>query len=224
MTQRMKTDAQLQREVSEELKWDTRVDEMAIGVAANAGVVTLTGTVGTWGSRVAAEKAAHRVAGVLDVANDLRVRPAGAPAKTDTEIAQAVRRALEWDVFVPHQRIRTTVANGMVVLEGDVDYWSQRDDAERCIVNLSGVVGVSNLIGVGPLSSEPSPEAIHKAIEQALDRRAEHTAKKVHVTTQNGTVVLSGEVRSWAELDAVKGAARGTPGVVDVQSRLRIAT
>jgi osmotically-inducible protein OsmY len=224
MVQRTKTDSQLQREVSDELKWDTRVDEMGIGVAADNAVITLTGMVGTWGARIAAEKAAHRVAGVLDVANDLRVRPAGSPAKTDTEIAQAVRRALEWDVFVPHQRIRTTVANGVVVLEGNVEFWSQRDDAERCVANLAGVVGVSNLIAVRPSSPEPSAERVHKAIEDALERRAEHTAKKVHVTTHDGTVVLSGEVRSWAELDAVKGAARGTPGVVDVQSRLRIET
>ncbi len=222
MNQRMKTDAQLQNDVSEELRWDTRIDEVGIGVAVNDGVVTLTGTVGTWAARVAAARAAHRVAGVLDVANDLRVRPAGSPAKTDTEIAQAVRRALEWDVFVPQQRICTTVTQGVVVLEGNVEYWSQRDDTERCIANLDGVVGVSNRIAVRPAAPEPAENAIHKAIEQALERRAEDAAHGVHVTMLDATVVLSGKVRSKAELDAVKSAARGTPGVVDVQSRLRI--
>ena len=41
------------------------------------GVVALNGHVDSWGKRIAAQEAAHRVAGVLDVANDLVVHLPG---------------------------------------------------------------------------------------------------------------------------------------------------
>jgi osmotically-inducible protein OsmY len=82
-----KTDTQIHHDVIEELKWDSRVDETEVGVQVAAGVVTLTGTVTSWAKRVAAQEAARRVIGVLDVANDLKVKAAGGLSRTDTEIA-----------------------------------------------------------------------------------------------------------------------------------------
>ena len=90
MTQAIKkSDAQIHHDVLEELKWDSRVDETEVGLQVAGGVVTLTGTVTSWAKRVAAQEAARRVIGVLDVANDLKVKVPGGLARTDTEIAQA---------------------------------------------------------------------------------------------------------------------------------------
>ena len=72
-----KTDAQIHHDVLEELKWDSRVDETEVGVQVAGGVVTLTGAVTSWAKRVAAQEAAHRVIGVLDVANDIKVKTTG---------------------------------------------------------------------------------------------------------------------------------------------------
>ena len=115
-----KTDSQIQQDVLRELKWDTRVEETDVGVEVDRAVVTLTGTVSSYAKRMAAQEAAHRVAGVLDVVNDIQVHLPGSLARTDTEIAQAVRHALEWDVVVPDTQIRSTVSDGWVTLEGDV--------------------------------------------------------------------------------------------------------
>ena len=172
-----KTDAQIHHDVLEELKWDSRVDETEVGVQVASGVVTLTGSVTSWAKRVAAQEAAHRVIGVLDVANDIKVKAAGGLARTDTEIAQAARRALEWDVFVPEAKITSTVTDGWVTLEGAVDTWSQRNAAERAVRNLSGVKLVLNKITVKP--TKPVPEDVRRAIEQALDRRAEREARRI---------------------------------------------
>src|SRR5690242_17767431 len=109
-----KSDAQIQQEVLRELNWDTRVEETEIGVIVDNGVVTLTGNVGSYGKKLAALEAAHRVAGVLDVADEVQVVVRGGKTRTDTEIAQAVRNALEWDVMVKAARIRSTVTNGWV--------------------------------------------------------------------------------------------------------------
>src|SRR3972149_1228925 len=90
--------------------------------------------------------AARGVVGVLDVANDITVKVPGGLARNDTEIAQAVRQALEWDVFVPNEEITSTVTDGWVTLEGPVERWSQREGAERAVRHLTGgKVGVNQI-------------------------------------------------------------------------------
>jgi osmotically-inducible protein OsmY len=221
MTQGIKkTDTQLHHDVLEELKWDSRVDETEVGVEIDGVVVTLTGTVTSWAKRLAAEEAARRVIGVLDVANDIKVKVPGGLTRTDTEIAQAVRRALEWDVFVPEEKISSMVSDGWVTLEGTVERWSPRDDADRAVRNLTGVKGLVNKITVKP--AKPVTEDVHKAIEQALERRAEREARRIRVDVRDGRVTLTGTVHTWAERESVLAAARFTAGVHDVEDRLRI--
>ncbi len=218
----MKADSQIQRDVLEELHWDTRVRETGVGVAVRSGVVTLTGTVDSWTARLAARDAASRIAGVLDVLNEIHVNLPCSEERGDVDLAQAVRSALEWDVLVPHEHVRTTVSNGVVTLQGRVDYWNQYDDAARAVRNLAGVREVKNQIAVEPLLPRASPHAVRHAIESALERHAERAAKQVEVAVTDGKVTLSGEVPSWAERNAVEGAARCTPGVWRVVNHLRI--
>ena len=117
----VKSDAQIHQDVLRELRWDSRVDETEVGVEVDQGVVTLTGTVASYAEKLAAQEAAHRVTGVLDVANDIRVKMPGSEGRTDTEIAQAVRHALAWNVLVPETRITSTVTDGWVTLDGSVE-------------------------------------------------------------------------------------------------------
>jgi osmotically-inducible protein OsmY len=217
---RGKTDAQIQQEVLQELKWDSRVDETDVGVEVDQGIVTLTGTVASYAKRLAAQEAAHRVSGVLDVANDVQVKIPGTLERTDTEIAQAVRRALDWDVLVAADRIQTTIEKGVVTLEGTVAFWYQREAAERAVHNLSGVRQVVNKLAVSapPLGAD----AVKESIEQALERRAERTAKRIQVSVHDGVATLAGSVLSWQEKQAVLAAARFTQGVRSIEDNLRI--
>lgn len=128
-----------------------------------------------------------------------------------------MRQALEWDVFVPGEKITSTVTDGWVTLEGPVERWSQRDDAERAVRNLTGVKMVLNKITVTP--AKPVTGDVRKAIEQALERRAEREARQIGVEVRDGT--LTGPVHSWAERKSVLAAARFTPGVRIVEDRLR---
>jgi osmotically-inducible protein OsmY len=216
-----KSDSQIQQDVLRELKWDPRVEETDVGVEVDDGIVTLTGNVSSWAKKFAAQEAAHRVYGVLDVANDIVVKAPGTLPVTDTDIAQAVRRTLEWDVFVPHEQITSTVSNGWVTLAGNVELLNDREAADRAIRNLQGVRGVTNTVTVTP--PKASSLEVRRAIEGALERRAEREAKKIHVEVSDGTVTLTGTVQSWQEKEAVASAARFTPGVQSVDNRLRIA-
>jgi osmotically-inducible protein OsmY len=220
MTVMKKTDSEIQQAVLRELKWDTRVEETDVGVEVDAGTVTLTGTVTSWAKKVAAQQAAHRVAEVLDVANDIQVRLPGTSGRTDSELASAIRHVLEWDAFVPHARIRSTVSEGWVTLEGDVDFYSQRNDAERAVRNMVGVRGISNQIEIKP--PKIVQQDLRKSIEEAFQRQAQRGSKQIALEVQDGRVTLSGTVHSWAERQAAIGAATGTPGVKQVEDKLRI--
>jgi hyperosmotically inducible protein len=213
------TDAAIQQSVLRELHWDTRVDETAIGVEVSEGIVTLRGVVGSWAERVAAQDAAHRVPDVQDVANDIEVRLPGAPGRTDTDIARSVRHALEWDVFVPEEHVRTTVTNGEVTLEGHVDTFREAQAAERAVRDLVGVRAVVNRIDVRP---EIVPDDLRDAIEDALERQAIREARRVGITIKDGHVTVSGPARSWAEREAIIGVIKGTRGVRAVHDNLHI--
>ena len=215
-----KDDAQLQREVLSELRWDTRIGGTDIGVAVTDGVVTLTGTNTNYAKKLAAQAAAHRVNGVLDVANDIEVKLSDDESRTDTEIAHAVRNALEWDVLVPDRNIESTVSNGWVTLAGSVNSLRERDDAERAVWHLAGVRIVYNQLTVS--AAKADTDELRTNIEEALERRADREAERIRVEVSDGTVNLWGRVHSWQEKSAVVGSISHAPGVREVRNHLRI--
>jgi len=216
-----KTDRDLQQDVRSELAWDTRVSPKDVGVLVKQGAVTLIGTVDSWSKAHAAEQAAHRVAGVFDVANDLIVKVPDDARRGDTEIAQAVRRALEWDVRVPAERITSTVADGTVTLEGTVRSGGERADAEATIVNLHGVRRVVNHIVITP-SDEIALDQARAAVARALERHADREMQRIDLHEKGGALEVTGVVQTAHERAVILGVLRGTRGVREVVDRLTV--
>jgi osmotically-inducible protein OsmY len=216
----MTNSTKLQHDVQEELEWEPSLDASHIGVAAvQPGVVTLTGTVATYGEKVSAERAAKRVSGVRAVANDIEVRLIGSLKRTDTDIAQAVLRALEWDIAVPDEKIKVRVDNGWVTLDGEVALQFQRAAAENAVRRLSGVRGVSNQIGL-QIRPAVQPAEVKGRIEAAFRRSADIDARGIEVDAKNSMITLRGKVRTWAERDEAERAAWAAPGVLAVKDEL----
>ena len=216
----VRTDEDIQQDVLDELRWDSRVQVNEIGVAVKDGIVTLTGWVDSYMKKLAAEAAAHRVRGVKAVANDMEVRLPGSAERTDADLAKAVLDALRWDAAVPTDKIDVTVSHGWVTLKGEVEFGFEKRDAERAVQRLSGVKGVTNLITVRP---HPLPTDLKQNIEKALVRNAETDAQHITVEVQGSKVILHGTVRSYAEKKAAEDTAWSAPGVTEVENRIVVS-
>lgn len=215
-----RSDQEIQQDVLDEFKWDARLKPNEIGVIVKDGIVALTGWVDSYGKKWAAEEAALRVRGAKAVANDIEVRLPGSSERTDDEIAAAVVRALQWDIFVPADKIKVTVSKGWVTLEGEVEWQFQKQDAERDVRSLWGVKGVTNLITVKPAVR---PSDVREKIEQALIRSAKTDADRITVDVDGSTVTLRGTVHSYAEKEEAERAAWQAPGVSSVKNQIRVS-
>ncbi|MEU4568098.1 BON domain-containing protein [Micromonospora sp. NPDC023956] len=214
------TDGQIQQDVSEELLWEPRIASTGVGVTVHDGVVTLTGQVGSYAERWAAERSAQRVRGVRAVADDLDVRLGVDGERTDAEVALAAVRALEWDSYVPAERFDVTVADGWVLLRGQVEFGFQRRAAERELRRLRGVRGITNLVRVSPRGASTGEE-LRRRIRRTLLRRV--GTEGVTVEVAGAAVLLAGTVLTAADRDEADRIAWSTPGVRVVRTEVAVA-
>jgi osmotically-inducible protein OsmY len=213
-------DQELVANVIDELFWDPKIDSLSIAVSAKDGVVTLRGTVGSFRQKREAKKAAERVWGVVSVGNEIDVELMGEQRREDADLRGDVLQALMLNSQVPTS-VDAWVENGVVTLTGTVDWQYQRDEAELVAGNLLGVVAIENDIYLA--DTAPSPADVEKKIRKAFSRNAKLDADELTVATSNGTVTLSGQVRSWDERNAAVAAAWAAPGVKSVDDLLTVA-
>lgn len=212
-------DKDLKQHVESALDWEPSVEAKDIGVSVDGGVVTLRGNVRSYIEKLMAERVALRVYGAKAVANDLTVHVASTYKRTDTEIAQAAVSALRWHTMVPDDRVTVTVKDGWILLAGTLEWQYQKDAAARAVRDLTGVHGVTNDIRVQPHLKTMDVRA---KIEAAFTRSAEIDARRVSVTARDCTVVLAGNVRSWAERREAERAAWAAPGVCYVDDQITV--
>jgi osmotically-inducible protein OsmY len=219
---KMKTDTELQHAVMEELAWEPSVDAAEIGVAAESGIVTLSGIVKSLPQKWAAEKAAQRVSGVKAVTDEIAVKLPGDSELSDTDIARAAVNALDWNASLPRGRVTLVVSHGWITLEGTVQFHYERVAAEYAVRGLTGVKGVMNLISVKP--PQASPRDIKHRIEQAFERAADLDAQTISIDARDGKIVLRGTVDSWAERERAELAAWAAPGVSRVENEILVTS
>ncbi|TDW24355.1 BON domain-containing protein [Kribbella kalugense] len=215
----MSWDTDLVDNVSDELFWDPKVDNEAIAVSANAGTVTLRGTVGSLREKREAKNAAQRVIGVLEVDNQLKVRLMGDLGRIDADIRGDVLQALMLDSLVP-ETVDAKVQDGEVTLTGTVDWQYQRDEADFVASNIVGILDVFNQIEIR--NPNPNTRDVESSIQKAFKRNATLDAEGLTVSTDNGVVTVKGTVGSWAERNEAIDAAWSAPGVTAVRDDLTV--
>jgi len=205
--------------VEQELGFDSGVDAAHIAVRNIVGDVTLTGTVPSYPQYVEAAAAARRVAGVTGVHNQLEVALPEGDYRDDVKLATAANNALAANVTVPDS-VEATAEDGDVTLTGTVSYGTERAAAEAAVSSLTGVRNVFDDIVISYVI-DPIDVDLH--VQEALDRSAAvPDGSDVKTDTKDGVITLTGHVRTWAEHDAVLGAALMARGVVDIRDELEV--
>lgn len=172
MSIQIKSDEKIKRDVLDELKWDTSVDETEVGVqvhiaravrsalvwdvlvpdaaitsTVSAGVVTLQGTVDTRAERAHAQRSVQRLTGVRNVVNLIGVT---AKAVDADELKRQIEEALERQAEREARRIGVTVEGGAVTLTGSVRSWAEKNAIERAVAFAPGVRLVDDRTIVDP--------------------------------------------------------------------------
>lgn len=213
----MKSNQELQTDVQNAIKWEPLLHAAEIGVTVNDGVVSLTGIVDSYVKKMEAENAAKRVVGVKAIAEEIEVKLHDSYIKSDADIAANALGGLEANWLVPHHRIKVLVEKGWVTLEGDVPWNYQKDAANKAVVFLSGVRGVSNNLKI---KSDLNDGIETERIIEALDNSWALDECDIRVEVKNSSVTLTGVVNSWYERDEAARIAWNTPGVTEVENNL----
>ncbi len=212
-------DITLRQLILDELEFEPSIDAGNIGVAVENGVATLSGHVPTYAQKETAERATRRIKGVKAIAQGIEVRPVGTHRTADDEIAKRAVNTIGWHVTIPKDAVQVKVQKGWITLNGRVEWQYQKNAAADAVRDLSGVVGVSNMIEVAP---RPSSMDVKKRIEDAFRREADIEAHAINVYVADGKVTLQGKVKTWSERQAAEHAAWSAPGVRLVEDRLSI--
>lgn len=217
------TDSEIEAAVKDELAWDISVDASRISVSVQNGVVTLTGTVPTYGALVSAERDAFGVLGVTGVINDLVIEfPSRPPVPSDADILSTAQNTLDWNPDIDSENIRVSVDAGEVTLTGTTPTHWDKIEAEQLVESLRGVISVRNVLGVVP-TEKVSDEVVAERVIGAMERNVLVDAEDIDVTVTDGEVKLKGTVPTAAARNAAYRAASRTAGTVAIDDELAIA-
>lgn len=214
-----KTDSELKVDILSELKYEPSIRETDIGVIVKEGAVTVNGTVDSYTHKWGAIAAVRRVHGVKAIADDLLVKIPGSSQKTDGEIALAAANQINWSTTIPNEMTKITVREGFITLEGELEWWYQKNAAENAVHHLTGVKGVVNLITI---KAKPDAVKIEGSMRSAFERNAILDAQKIHIETNGGNVTLRGDVRNYAEREEAERVAWAAQGVNSVDNMLTV--
>lgn len=141
-----RSDPEIARDILHAFKVLEVVPEDRIRTIVRNGFVTLEGEVEWNYQRSSAETAAHMVAGIRGVLNNIVIKPTVSPTMVKQRIEEALRRSAEVDA----RRIFVEAHDSKVELRGCVRSWVEREEARRAAWSAPGVSSVSDHLVVTP--------------------------------------------------------------------------
>jgi osmotically-inducible protein OsmY len=104
-------------------------------------------------------------------------------------------------------------------LEGQVEWWYQKNAAGGLVKQMAGVKGLTNSISISP---KVTKKAVETDIKSAFKRSAMLDAQHIRVETSGNNVILHGQVRNYSEYDEAERVAWSEAGVSSVDNRLEV--
>ena len=242
-----RSDEAIQTEVQARFFTNDNTRGQRLDIAADDGVVTIRGAVADEAARSRAIELARSVEGVTQVKDEITVRPADAaetrastPERDDPSMPSMITAKIQAQYFIdPDVKARkidvTTVAGGVVTLEGTVDSAAAEAEALRIARATDGVTRVENRLRVesAPPRAEERRSATDSEPAQAdgwLTTKIEAKyfldpdvrGRNIDVETRDGMVTLTGVVGTEAERRQAVALARSTDGTREVTDKLEV--
>jgi osmotically-inducible protein OsmY len=210
-----------------------------VKVKAKDGVVTLTGTVQDNDEKALAADTVENLPGVLNVRNEIKVK-ADYPEKSDGWIAFKIRSRLLVKGNVSATSTKVSSQDGVVTLSGTADSQAQKDLTEAYAKDIDGVKSVQNEIVVqDKLASDSNHKdsdgyrrdsmgdkmddaSITSQVKYALLSHKGTSAIKTKVTTNDGSIVITGVAANDAEKSLVTKLASDVRGVRSVSNNMTV--
>jgi len=152
----MRADQDIAVDCADRLHSIAELDDQDIAIKSIDGVVLLAGIVRSDLERAQAEQIAKKVRGVMGLTNCLIVCPRTATLPPDPDITREAVAMIRHQFPEQVDAVQVLVQNGRVALEGELNWYYQRDVVEGIVRSLRGVAMVTNKIRV----NERTPSAI----------------------------------------------------------------
>jgi osmotically-inducible protein OsmY len=209
------------RQIERNIRADRALKGSDITVKFARGKVTLAGTAPSLKARRAATGDVCGLRGVRKIENTIRiVHPRGRGAG-DREISAGIKNAYFESSDVDSSEVGVRVSRGRAILDGEVDSYWNKMQAEDIASGIDGVRHVENNIEVKPLQVT-ADEYILEEIEQAFEANPHISSDDIRVTVEEGVVTLSGTVETWGAFNDAQEIASHVAGVVEVVNDLVI--
>jgi osmotically-inducible protein OsmY len=134
-------DADLRADVLRALALDVFVPA-TVDATVTDGFVTLTGTADWQYQREDAELVAASVPGVIDVSDEIALKPSPNAKTIESDIRSAFKRNAELDA----DDLSVSTSNGTVTIKGPVHSWAEHDEAVSAAWRAPGVTDVDDRI------------------------------------------------------------------------------
>lgn len=208
----------------------TYLQDDAIKVDSDDGVVTLTGTVKQDYHKTLAEDTAANLPGVVRVDNKLALEGEADAEKSDKWIDRKVNLNLLLHRNVSASKTTVSVKDGIVTLTGEASSMAQKDLTTEYAMDIDGVKSVDNQMTI----KEPAAEdgrtlgeklddaSITAQVKTALWNHRSTSAMATKVSTHEGEVTLTGVAKNAAEKALVTKIVSDIQGVTDVDNDMTV--
>ncbi|MFN2235652.1 MAG: BON domain-containing protein [Anaerolineales bacterium] len=217
-----RTDEQLKKNIVDQLFWDDSIDASGVKVEVSNGKATLSGNVLKYSAKDAASSAAWLVNGIQDVDNRLQVQfPSNIPILTDEEIQRKAIEVLTWNADIHGLTISVSVTEGLVILDGTVASYWQRNKAKKLVSDILGVVDIINQLIVVP-TELLTDQTVAENIQTALKNSPHIDGSAVKVSVKDGIVRLKGSVPTSHDRMQALIVVGNCRGVIDIINEIRV--
>ena len=140
---------------------------------------------------------------------------------SDKELRGAVEQALDWEPIVNAKGIGVSVEDGVVTLNGHVDSYPEKREAEKVAGMVRGVKAIVCELKVAlPSRHERSDEEIARAAVNAIAWNTLLRNSKIQVWVDKGRVTLEGTVDWNYQRKSADQCVRYLAGVKDVNNHI----